>query len=85
MGEGFLEKSQAQLLPAALSHRPGGLLRGPAGTLRTKVEDVRVQHSTGLMAVVVATKSPELQGFLCASREDPLLQRSSLLLPPCWC
>lgn len=60
MDEGFLEKSQAQLLPAALSHRPGSLLRAPAGTLRTKVEGVRVQHPMGLMAMVVATKPPEL-------------------------
>lgn len=39
----------------------------------------------GLMAVVVATKSLELGGFCCASREVPLSWRSSLLLLLGWC
>lgn len=70
-------RSQPQLLPAPRRHRPGGLSRVSAGAPRTRVEGVRVQHPMGLMAAVVATVSLELRGLCCASREVPLLQRSS--------
>lgn len=50
MDEGFLEKNQARLLPAALNHRPGGLPRAPLGIPRTRVEGVRVLAERDLTA-----------------------------------